>query len=407
MKTVKKRRRWPVQPSIRRVARAYVNAGFKIIPVPKGKKAPCIKGWQKLDISRQKVAEYFKPLDNIGMLLGAKADWLVDVDLDADEAVAAAGAFLPKTGWIHGHPRNPRSHHFYRAKGVKTRRFVDPEGRCLVELRSTGSQTIVPPSLHPSGQRYMWDRSGKPSRVAANELSKIVARLAACALVARNWPKKGDRQGCALALAGMLLRAGLSVRAVEHFVKTASKVASDEEYKKRATVARATKNKLRRGQRVTGRRALTKILGDKVVNLMTNWLAIGQNPEKQLGGKTSRDRDFKLTAVRLLEMDPGHRQLVEVKAEVAGRVWKFCVAPAVVRDPRRLAGVIADRTGEMLNNDDPQLVRLRDQISGIPRVRAVSRLGWTAQQDAFMYGQLRLTTAGHKKKVIFLPAEMR
>src|SRR5262249_34922400 len=60
-----------------------------------------------------------------------------------------------------------------------------------------------------------------------------------------------------------------------------------------------------------------------------------------------------------------------------------------------------DRTGEMLNNDDPRLVRLRDQIPSIPRVHAVSRLGWTAQHDTFMYGKHPLRTAGDPKRIVF------
>lgn len=94
-------------------ARAYLKDGFEVIPVPAGKKGPRIKGWQELKISRQEVAEYFKARDNIGLLLGAKAAWLVDVDLDAPEAVAAAAAFLPKTGWVHSRPRKRKSHWFY------------------------------------------------------------------------------------------------------------------------------------------------------------------------------------------------------------------------------------------------------------------------------------------------------
>ncbi len=393
--------------SATRSARAYLKDGFKVIPVPAGKKGPRIKRWQELNISRQEVAQHFNARNNIGVLLGAKADWLVDVDLDADEAVTAAEAFLPKTGWVHGRPGKPRSHRFYRAKGVKTKRFIDPKGQCLVELRSTGCQTLVPPSLHPSGERYRWDQQGKPNRVPAKELYQRVARVAACTLIARSWPKRGDRHSCALALAGLLLGAGWSAKQVEHFLATAARIAGDEEYRKRTSVVRDTKKRLSMGKPVTGRRALEKILGASVVHLISDWLEATPNPAKGPRDRSSENRDFNLTAVRLLELDQPQRRIVEVKAEIAGAVETFHVLPAVVRDAKKLASVIADRPGEMLNNDDPRLVRLRHQIPSIPRVHAVSQLGWTATHDVFMYGTRPLRTAGFHGEAIFLTGETR
>ena len=44
--------------SVASVARAYLRDGFKVIPVPAGKKEPHIKGWQRLNIPRPKVAEH-------------------------------------------------------------------------------------------------------------------------------------------------------------------------------------------------------------------------------------------------------------------------------------------------------------------------------------------------------------
>ena len=397
----------PTRSSVEAAA-AYLEDGFAVIPVPKGKKSPKIKGWQTLKLSKHDVAKYFGKSDNVGVLLGKKASWLVDVDLDADEAVAAADAFLPKTKWIHGRGRKPGSHWFYRAKGAKTRRFKDPLGDCLVELRSTGHQTLVPPSIHPSGDRYDWNKEGSPSRVSTSELTHAVARLAACALVARTWPKKGDRHNCALALAGMLLRAGWSTKEAEHFLGTAAKIAGDQEQKKRIAVVHDTKKKLKKSKPVTGRLTLTKIFGEEVVKLIIDWLEITPHPAKPTDGAPSGRRDVNLTAIRLLEIDqPQQRHVVEVKAEAAGKTRTFGVSPAVLKTPKRLAGVVADRTGEMLNDDDPLLFGLRDQIPSIPRVHAVSRLGWTPQRDAFMYGKKALRTARQHEKLIFRPEEVR
>src|SRR5439155_610100 len=83
-------------------------------------------------------------------LLGEPSGGLVDVDLDCEEAEALAGDFLPHTGMIHGRPGRERSHWWYRVEeppDKASERFTDVDGAMLLELRSTGGQTVVPPSL--------------------------------------------------------------------------------------------------------------------------------------------------------------------------------------------------------------------------------------------------------------------
>src|SRR5262249_60825962 len=85
-----------------------------------------------------------------------------------------------------------------------------PDGprRVLVELRSSGSQTVVPPSVHPGGDPYVWYSFGEPAPVALADHEKAVSSVAAAALLARHWPGLGARHDARLALAGGLLRNG-------------------------------------------------------------------------------------------------------------------------------------------------------------------------------------------------------
>ncbi len=46
----------------------------------------------------------------------------------------------------------------------------------LIELRSTGCQTIAPPSLHPSGEVVRWETDGVPWTVGGSQLRRAVAR---------------------------------------------------------------------------------------------------------------------------------------------------------------------------------------------------------------------------------------
>ena len=88
------------------------------------------------------------------------------------------------------------------------RQKPEPKNSTIVELRQDGHQTVVPPSLHESGELCGWDEEGEPAEVDANDLFQRVHILAAAALLARHWPAKGRRHDAALALSGMLLRAG-------------------------------------------------------------------------------------------------------------------------------------------------------------------------------------------------------
>ncbi len=192
-----------------RAAERYVGQGFAVVPVPHGKKGPNLEGWEGLRLTPDELPEYFngKP-QNIGLVLGRPSGGLVDVDLDVPEAAMIAGRFLPPT-LMSGRESNPHSHWWYVAPSAETARYKDVDGRVLVELRSTGCQTIVEPSVHPSGERVEWHRSGLDlAEVEAEELVRRVKELATAALLARHVPPAGGRHDFALPVAGFLLRSG-------------------------------------------------------------------------------------------------------------------------------------------------------------------------------------------------------
>lgn len=75
-------------------ARTYLARGYAVIPVPARKKIPVLKGWTDLRLSESDLPAHFNGTGNIGVLLGEPSGWLVDVDLDCEEAVALAPKFL-------------------------------------------------------------------------------------------------------------------------------------------------------------------------------------------------------------------------------------------------------------------------------------------------------------------------
>jgi hypothetical protein len=195
--------------SVLRVAERYVLADFAVVPIPHRSKAPVLEGWEALRLSADELPEHFngKP-QNIGLILGEPSGGLVDVDLDVPEAAKVAGRFLLPT-LTSGRASNPHSHWWYVAPGARTVKFKDVDGAVLVEVRSTGAQTLVAPSVHPSGERIEWHDAGlKPAPVAAKGLVSQVRELATATLIARHLPPFGGRHDYALALSGFLLRSG-------------------------------------------------------------------------------------------------------------------------------------------------------------------------------------------------------
>jgi hypothetical protein len=171
-------------------ARTYLSRGYAVIPVPARKKIPVLKGWTDLRLSEGDLPAHFNGTGNIGVLLGEPSGWLVDVDLDCEEAVALAPKFLPPTGATSGRPGKPASHWWYVCEGIKTRKHQDPVSKkMIVELRSTGAQTVVGPSIHPSGEPYD-PLDGEPAVVDAAELDAAVAALAEAVTEARHGRKE-------------------------------------------------------------------------------------------------------------------------------------------------------------------------------------------------------------------------
>jgi len=175
------------QGSVTRLAAdRYVRRGWSVIPVPHRSKNPGFDGWQLLRLTAKTIHDHFNGQpQNIGVLLGEPSGWLVDVDLDHPRAVELAAQFLPPTPAIFGRAGKARSHWLYRTTGpVATKKHKSKSAGMLVELRSTGAQTVFPPSTHESGEAIVWvDEGAEPASVAPEALLDCVKRLAEAVLV--------------------------------------------------------------------------------------------------------------------------------------------------------------------------------------------------------------------------------
>ena len=161
-------------------------------------------------------------------------------------------------------------------------------GKKLIELRSTGRQTLVAPSTHPSGEAYAWHRESGlgMAEVGAEELKRACKELATATLLALHLPpirndvtgEGGGRHDYAMAAAGFFLRPGrLGEPATLKILKAAwdARGWPDERLRRKALrdlegIVRDTAQDLRAEEAVTGGPTLEGT-APGVVGLLMKW----------------------------------------------------------------------------------------------------------------------------------------
>lgn len=268
-----------IHPALAAATR-YLCEGYAAIPVPVGKKGPQLPAWQEMRLGIGDLDRHFGTGGNVGLLTGAPSHGLIDVDLDSPEARQLAPLFLPPTDRVCGRPGSPSSHWFYRCDPPpEPAKFADPikrpDGRSmLVELRSTGQQTIVPPSLHPSGELVVWEKDGAPADGDGRVLRQQTGRLGAAAELARHWPGEGGRHATALALGGALAHAGWDEDDAAGFVEALLTATDDPETGDRLAAVRSSFAAVATDQRATGLPTLATLLPKAVVDAVVGWLEL-------------------------------------------------------------------------------------------------------------------------------------
>jgi hypothetical protein len=277
----------------------YRGLEIYAVPIPHKEKGPKSKGWNQQRLEEPELRrEFGHSPRNIGLLLGDPSGGLTDVDLDCRETVALAPEFPPPTQRKSGRKGKPYSHYWYKCQGIRSKKFEDTEGRVLVEIRSTGGQTLAPPSVHPSGESCVWHDEGEFGEVAPETLLERTAQLAATALLARYWPAPGSRHKAALALSGFLIRGGLDLELVKKIVGLAARTAGDDEAAKRITDVETTSDRLRANEPATGGPTAIELFGEAVISKVANWLKLGSGRETANEGGASQVDQLEDLAVK-------------------------------------------------------------------------------------------------------------
>ena len=284
----------------RRAAAALIRRGVAVIPVPAGEKNPGRPGWEALRITEEEIPGYWTNGQNVGLLCGEPSGGRVDVDLDADEALKIAGRFLPPT-ITSGRESRPHSHWWYVAPEAESRDWKDTDGSKLVELRSTGRQTLVEPSTHPDGDAYIWHPGLEMEEISAGDLVARCRELATATLIARHVPTTGGRHDFALPLAGFLLRAGrLDKKMTLKLLLAgwhAAGAASHEAVRDLEGIVSDTAEELEAGEPVTGGPTLEDYVPG-IVRLLCKWW--GWEREIQPKAKDDEKEERRNQADRLI-----------------------------------------------------------------------------------------------------------
>jgi P4 family phage/plasmid primase-like protien len=334
---------WPMTAS-RDTAADYARRGWSPIPVPRREKRPAQKGWPDLRIPEHDVVGHFSQLPtNIGVLLGEASCELVDVDLDCPESCDLASAILPSTNSVFGRQSKPTSHYLYRSP-ISSQRFKDPEtGEMLLEIRSTGHQTIFPGSLHPSGEAVEWYEDGPVAQIEPSALLLAASKLAAASLLARHWPKEGGRHDAQLTVCAFLVRSGWSIEQTASFVAgVVGAAGGDAHYEKRLYTAQDAARRQSDGQALRGWTAFCELFGEKIAQRASEWLGLSRSSDKRanqgeaaLGSPSILKHGSDVEIAKRL-YDDLRGSYGEVIFD-EGRVWKFddiCWVPINDRDLR-------------------------------------------------------------------------
>jgi hypothetical protein len=140
-------------------AEHYTKHGLCVMPVgtegnPKG---PAIKHWAKRKgpLAANTLADFIRRFGdrNIGMVCGA-ASGVVVVDLDDPSLLKMAQQRFGQTDIL---VRTPSGgwHLYYRYNGEKSRDLRKRE-KLQIEIKSDGTQVLMPPSLGANGEPYRW-----------------------------------------------------------------------------------------------------------------------------------------------------------------------------------------------------------------------------------------------------------
>ena len=253
-------------PNIMAEAARELSENFEPVLVASRSKVPKDTDWP----TKHYRPEDFSEENNIGVKLGTRGNRRIDVDCETPTVAAIAADVLPPTTFIHGRESLPFSHPWYTVADGPEPEYLticDEHGGKLIELRwGAGHQALVPPSLHPSGEQYVWHKAeGTPAIISGDALTRGVRTIGAIGILLPHYPQASNRHNFAMWLSGFLLRqSGWDRPRVTEFLRVLAHHAQDEEIEDRLKTVETTAENLAADNPASGGGRLREFIGDKV-----------------------------------------------------------------------------------------------------------------------------------------------
>jgi hypothetical protein len=248
-------------------------------------KVPVYNEWQKQQLSEANIPQLFTNAHNVGVQCGPVSGGLVDIEFDSETARVLAPQFMPPTRTVFGRKSKPCSHWLYRCPSLHdgqhgaTISIKDGGDHEIGSLRigdaGKGAQSMVPPSIHPSGELVEWiDGHDLDPPTAGPELETAFRLCCVAAILADNWPREeGSRHDIANAAAGWLAQYEVPEEQTETIVRAAADRAGDDEVRNRCSGVRSTYKKFEQGDKVTGWTTLSQLIDGRAAKALRGALA--------------------------------------------------------------------------------------------------------------------------------------
>jgi len=206
----------------------YVRTGFSVIPIRgnyyargqtyddilRDSKAPLVAWteYQRKHPKSEEIRGWFRkyPYANIAIITG-QISGIVVVDLDSPEAIEWA----EKNGILENTlvAKTSRGYHVYfKYPSGKTIKNTVSFNEMKIDIRGDSGYVIAPPSLHLSGERYMWYRKNKPAALPEIFLEKTEGKGSKVVNLKPLYQgvQRGSRNNTLAKLCGSWLRDGLT-----------------------------------------------------------------------------------------------------------------------------------------------------------------------------------------------------
>ena len=135
---------------------ALAAVGCRFVRLARREKRPLGGAWQtKSEDSPEAISQWLAAGHNVGLLLGPESG-VVDVEFDDPAGVEQLAAF----GITDIHTPTWRSargeHRLFRWEPWMPQSAVVKADSLEIRLGGRAAQSVLPPSVHPSGERYEW-----------------------------------------------------------------------------------------------------------------------------------------------------------------------------------------------------------------------------------------------------------